>query len=724
MKIEVGGQIQGISLSSFLQIVQMDKTSCTLKIYSNNEVGYLWLTNGKLVAAAAGDLHGLDAVYDIICWNDTVIVIDSTPPPEKNISTPLISILMEGLRLRDEKAAASPDGENIPSKHTAPRPSVDDQIAMQFVMEESPAISMEAKEASPITEPPYAALTQQPPTSGATDIKEQTSVPSTEDGPWLFEYEDEHIREKRNPTHIILLVFLLFLAIAGTSFGGYLWYRTQTLETEFNTLMEDVASMKNFRQQKTLLETYLDGNVRNRFTPKVTERLNDANALLELDKHIQSMPRDRDYITTSVGLYKAYLKSHRGTPFVLAIRAKMQHLPAQLDSLHYKNIREADAQPIQIRLGIYRAYLEDHPNGKYVREVTNLVASISDEYYLMLKEGAPSCHKEETWPACIAVADTFTAEFPEDSRFNEVWLIRGEMLDQVQLAELKRQAKPLSYEGRRNMYIAYLQKNPNTTTEMEIRQKITLLSQKIEQETLWKNALVIADDPKKTISIRIREVDLYMDRYPNGAFSQESRKKKQSLEAQRDHLDREAKASIKSRLVQQTQQLILAKQRQALLVRQQAENRRRIQQKATARVKEQESRINSLLAGMASRFTRHGNGTFTDAKSGLTWMLLDSKNSGTPCMVFKAGKAWINTLATGGYTDWRLPTPNELALLYNGKPNYPTSGAHWYWTAELQSEAWGTSTKAFTFNPNNKTTFKREIRSLTECGYVHAVRTP
>ena len=111
MKIEVGGQIQGISLSSFLQIVQMDKTSCTLKIYSNDEVGFLWIDKGNLVAAETNTTNGLDAVYDIICWNDTVIIIDNTPSPEHNITTPLMTILMEGLRLRDEKAAQIEGGQ-------------------------------------------------------------------------------------------------------------------------------------------------------------------------------------------------------------------------------------------------------------------------------------------------------------------------------------------------------------------------------------------------------------------------------------------------------------------------------------------------------------------------------------------------------------------------------------------------------------------------------------
>lgn len=729
MKIEVGGQIQGISLSSFLQIVQMDKTSCTLKIYSNDEVGYLWLSDGNLVAAKSGTLSGLDAVYEIICWNDTVIVIDNAPPPEHNITTPLLTILMEGLKLRDDKAAEAQAAEKTAPGAPGPAPSVDDQIAMEFVMEEKPELMTLPEEAPPLPTPPESPTPASHPLHPAValDLQEQAEEDEEDgqdDGSWVYEYEDEDAKEPSNPIRTILITFLACLLIGGGAFGGYIWYRAHALESEFNTLMGELAAMTEFRQQRDLLETYLDAHVINRFTLQITDHLNEANALLELNRRIDAMPRDERFIASSVGLFKTHLKTHPGTPFTAAVRTKMKRLPAQLDDLDYKHLRNAGDQDIQVRLGLYRAYLTDHPKGKHVRAVTNLVASISDEYYLLLKEKMPTCYKTKNWGPCITVADTFTAEFPEDSRFNEVWLLRGEMIDHVQLKEMRRQAADLSLDDARTLYLTYLRKFPHSTITTEVNKEIASLNHKKEQQGQWNEVKAVADNPKKPISIRIREVELYMEQYPDGAFVKDARAMKRALESQRTRLTEAEKTSRRSQRAQQAEAQRMEEQRKRLLAQQQAEADNRRKQELASRIKAREAEIKALLAGKESRFVNHRNGTITDTQSGLTWVMLDSKNIGRACMPFKAAKAWVESLTIGGFTDWRLPLPNELALLYNGTPYYPTSGAPWYWTAELETGAWGTSTEGVTFDPNNKETYKRAVHPLTGCGYVHAVRTP
>jgi len=728
MKIEVGGQIQGISLSSFLQIVQMDKTSCTLKIYANDEVGYLWLSDGKLVAAESGALHGLDAVYEIICWNDTVIVIDNTPAPEHTITTPLLTILMEGLKLRDDKAARA-EANNASPGAPPRKTSVDDQIAMQFVMEEKPDLIKRPTVPPPFPDPTPPVMPVSKALHPVIALDLEAEAPEEEadgenDGSWVYEYEDEDTKEPSNPIRTILITFLLFLVISGSAFGGYIWYRAHTLETGFNTLMTDLAAMKNFKHQKMTLETYLDAHVINRFTLQVTERLNEANALIELTRRIDAMSRDGKFIGSSVGLFKAYLKTHQGTPYMAAIRTKMKSLPAQLDDLDYKHLREAEDKSVQSRLGLYRAYLNDHPDGKHIRTVTNLVASMSDEYYLMLKDEVPTCYKTENWEPCISVADTFTAEFPKDSRFNEVWLLRGEMIDLIQFKEMRRQASALSFADARAMYITYLQKTPHSTLTSEIRKEIASLTHKTEQQGQWSEVRRIADDPQKPINIRIQEVQLYIERYPDGAFIKEARALNRTVESQRGRILEEEKATRQSRLEEQAETRRLEEQRNRLLAQQQAEIEARKKQEIATRTRARETEVRALLRGKESRFVDHRNGTLTDTQSGLTWMILDAKNMGLTCMPFASAKAWVEALTTGGFTDWRMPTPNELALLYNGKPYYPTSGAPWYWTAELETGAWGTSTEAFTFDPNNKETYSRKAHPLTSCGFVHAVRTP
>ena len=59
--------LYGISLISFLQIIEMEKTSCTFEIESSDQaMGWMHFKNGVLYDAACGDLKGKAAVLELI----------------------------------------------------------------------------------------------------------------------------------------------------------------------------------------------------------------------------------------------------------------------------------------------------------------------------------------------------------------------------------------------------------------------------------------------------------------------------------------------------------------------------------------------------------------------------------------------------------------------------------------------------------------------------------
>jgi CheY-like chemotaxis protein len=98
------GHIKGISLPSFLQLVESDKKTCTLRITSRGREGYICFVKGKPMDAKAGELEGKEAAYEIICWEDAEIEIKSGCRQRKDtICSTLTHLLMEGFRLTDEK---------------------------------------------------------------------------------------------------------------------------------------------------------------------------------------------------------------------------------------------------------------------------------------------------------------------------------------------------------------------------------------------------------------------------------------------------------------------------------------------------------------------------------------------------------------------------------------------------------------------------------------------
>jgi len=70
-----GGEIHGISIAGFLQLVETEEKTCTLTIRSDFGVGYLDFLKGGLIAAETGELRGEEAAYQIIAWEESAIEI-------------------------------------------------------------------------------------------------------------------------------------------------------------------------------------------------------------------------------------------------------------------------------------------------------------------------------------------------------------------------------------------------------------------------------------------------------------------------------------------------------------------------------------------------------------------------------------------------------------------------------------------------------------------------
>lgn len=102
------GFINGISLTSFLQLVSMEAKTCTLTVRSGAKSGEIFLERGELMDARTGKLEGNDAVYEIISWSDDGLTIEIDKvchTKERKIEFPIMHLLMEAARMADEKSA-------------------------------------------------------------------------------------------------------------------------------------------------------------------------------------------------------------------------------------------------------------------------------------------------------------------------------------------------------------------------------------------------------------------------------------------------------------------------------------------------------------------------------------------------------------------------------------------------------------------------------------------
>ena len=103
--------LQGFTLPSFLQMVELDKKSSLVHVLAGQLRGQLDFVGGQLIhaSAAAGGQRweGEPAVTEMLAWREPQLRVSHLgQEPARNVFTPLSTLLMESAHAFDERAAA------------------------------------------------------------------------------------------------------------------------------------------------------------------------------------------------------------------------------------------------------------------------------------------------------------------------------------------------------------------------------------------------------------------------------------------------------------------------------------------------------------------------------------------------------------------------------------------------------------------------------------------
>ena len=104
LKIQYGGRLRGISLSSFTQMLELEGNTCVLRVRGNRKAGDLFFQKGELIAATLGELSGKKAAMEILGWHNILIDVDFSPyEKEREFTSPLMSLLLESHKAEDDR---------------------------------------------------------------------------------------------------------------------------------------------------------------------------------------------------------------------------------------------------------------------------------------------------------------------------------------------------------------------------------------------------------------------------------------------------------------------------------------------------------------------------------------------------------------------------------------------------------------------------------------------
>ena len=98
------GRIEGITLASFLQLIWMEKTTCTLIVKDKDNAGTLTIFNGELQNAECDGEEGREAALRILSWQNVSIEMDDAFTPSREpLHISIEEILLESFRRQDEE---------------------------------------------------------------------------------------------------------------------------------------------------------------------------------------------------------------------------------------------------------------------------------------------------------------------------------------------------------------------------------------------------------------------------------------------------------------------------------------------------------------------------------------------------------------------------------------------------------------------------------------------
>lgn len=98
------GTLGGVTLAGLLQLLEMERRSCTVRVLAHGASGRVFLDRGQVVGSTQDGLQGMDALCRILAWPDPRIELGPPQAVAQGEPMSLQAALLEAARLSDERA--------------------------------------------------------------------------------------------------------------------------------------------------------------------------------------------------------------------------------------------------------------------------------------------------------------------------------------------------------------------------------------------------------------------------------------------------------------------------------------------------------------------------------------------------------------------------------------------------------------------------------------------
>lgn len=727
----MGGQVQGVSLISFLQMSEMEGTSAVVRVKSGDKAGTLYLENGQLVNAETQELKHLEAAHEIVAWDTPTLEIENaTELSERHIQVPLMQILMESMKLKDGRElsqAASPGpGKKEQAAFSAAEggnagPSGEKPFAGQTGMKElGDIVPLEIHEKQSEEAIEGAKEAEKKASAQEEDLVDLSLVePSAEDKkiqkkPAQGKIQRPTVRYRQRRQKAVVAAAVVVIVALG-AFFGYRFFTREPQQTAYEKLLARLAQTSQWEAKEKLLMDFIDRHEAGEDTAKAEKKLQeiwveaeDAAYKNTIDQ-VFNLPMNRSYEKNAAALYEKFLAKYPSSRYRSDIEKSMARIYELSDDFDFSQLRNIEPQQYIERLQACQGYLEKHPNGSHRKAAMAMIQEAINSSYQDFVKKIKQCESAKSWSDCIRLCDEYMSGFRTYIDMDPVRRVKRTLEARRDYDVLLSTVSNVDDEDARKHYLAYLDQYPDAEKKDQILAAVETIEQRQKEAEAWAAIKREVQGSQLNVEEKMDKLQNYIWQKPNEAYLQKARELLRQLGS------KDAQADQRRTLTARTEDS-----------RSKADETAQLQQKALLRMQQEKARIEKEkqrlieLLRQGGRFVLSGNDVVTDQRTGLMWSLPDSYLEQRRCMDYRTAVQYVKTLGYGGYSDWRLPTSGELAGIYKNSPFFPADGAGWYWSSE--SFAKGYHDEANIVTSKQETVYKKQSVSTRECGHVRAVR--
>jgi protein kinase-like protein/uncharacterized protein DUF1566 len=499
--------------------------------------------------------------------------------------------------------------------------------------------------------------------------------------------------------------------------------KSSRIKGEYDKLMDRVTAERELEVKMKLLKGYVNTHGRDDYTERAEKSIKEIGGYLERrDYKIALQHADIARLSKSheeaESSYKRYLKKHPRGSHAGEIKKRLADVLKIMEERDFKAMVALPEDDFNARIKAYNAYLARYASGTHRKDVEQKISEISELYYAYLKERIKECDEQEVWDSCLKLCTNYMNSLKDSPRAAEVKELRAGIFKRFQeKGELAGLVQRVEKEAKnptkaKEMYLTFLKDHPDST--VYLKERIGREIGRAEKWEEWQRLLAYAGSRQQDVFARIGKVRAYIRKNPSGAHVGDAKGllKRLQKEAQAFKRQQSAIAAQKQEAVKKNEweemkahtkdlDLSVFKRIEALKAYM-AENpsgrytadavaamtRLRAEEKEWHRMEGIRKELSSRLKKMGGDvFVDKGDGMVLDKRTGLTWCLLDSKDTLNKCLKYKEAVKYVKELRTGGKREWRLPTGRELALIYKKEPFFPTTGERRYWTSDTRGKA-------------------------------------